>query len=60
MASPTQIGFLDIMLPGMALALSTSLLECQSPLFNDFETFFEKLNAMFRNLDKERTSTTEL
>jgi hypothetical protein len=36
-----------------------SLLECQSPFFNNFEAFVEKLNA-FGESNKEHTSTTSL
>jgi hypothetical protein len=39
----------------MTLVWFAPLLEHQSPLFNDFETFFEKFNAIFFNLDKECT-----
>jgi hypothetical protein len=36
------------------------LLEHYPPLLNDFETCFEKFNAIFGDSYKEHTSTTKL
>ncbi len=36
------------------------LIECRSPLFNDFEAFFDEFNAIFGNLDRECTSINKL
>ncbi len=43
-----------------ALALFAPLLEHQSPLLNNFETFLEKLNATFGDLDKECMSSIKI
>jgi hypothetical protein len=51
--NPTQVGFIGTLLLGMALAWFAPLLEHQSPLFNDFETFLKEFNAIFGNLDKD-------
>jgi hypothetical protein len=44
----------------LALAWFTPLLEHQSPLFNDFETFFENFNAIFRDSGKKCTFNVKL
>jgi hypothetical protein len=51
--NPTQVGLIGILLLGMALAWFAILLEHQSPLFNNFEMFFEKFNATFGYSNKE-------
>jgi hypothetical protein len=43
-----------------ALAWFASLLEHQSPLLNNFETFLEKFNAIFGDLDKECMSSIKI
>jgi hypothetical protein len=56
----TQVGFISTLLSSTTLAWFASLLEHQLPLFNDFETFFEKFSATFGNLDKKRTSNMKI
>jgi hypothetical protein len=49
---PVQVGLIGIFFSGMTLVWFAPLLEHQSPLFNGFETFLEKFNAAFGDLDK--------
>ncbi len=51
--NPIQVGLIGILLSNMALAWFAPLLEHQSPLFNDFEVFFEKFNATFEHSNKK-------
>jgi hypothetical protein len=44
----------------MALVWFAPMLEHQSPLFDYFETFFEKFNATFGDSNKERTSNIKI
>jgi hypothetical protein len=44
----------------MVFAWFAPLWEHQSPLLNNFETFFEEFIATFGNLDKERMSSTKI
>jgi len=48
-----QVGFIGTLLSSMTLAWFAPSLEHQSSMCNDFETFLEKFNATFGNLDKE-------
>jgi hypothetical protein len=50
-----QVGLINTLLSGMALAWFAPLLKHQSPLLNDFEEFFEEFNATFGNFDKKCT-----
>jgi hypothetical protein len=51
----TQVGLIGILLSSMAFAWFAPLLEHKSPLFNDFETLFEKFNVTFGHSNKEHT-----
>jgi hypothetical protein len=53
--SLAQVRFIGILLSSTTIVWFAPLLEHQSPLLNNFETFFEELNATFRDLDKKRT-----
>jgi hypothetical protein len=58
--SPTQVGLVGILLSSMAFFWFAPLFEHQSPLFNNFEAFFEKFNATFGDLDKKHTSNIKI
>jgi hypothetical protein len=53
--SLAQVRFIGILLSSTTIVWFAPLLEHQSPLLNNFETFFEELNATFGDLDKKRT-----
>jgi hypothetical protein len=53
---PAQVGLINTLLLGTTLVWFTFLLEHQSPLLNDFETFLEKFNATFGDSNKKHTS----
>ncbi len=55
-----QVGLVDILLLNTTLVWFAPLLEHQSPLLNDFETFLKKFNVTFRNSDKECTSNIKI
>ncbi len=53
-----QVELIGKLLSSITLMWFVSLLECQSPFFNNFEAFVEKFNATFGESNKEHTSTT--
>jgi hypothetical protein len=52
--------FIGIQLALLKLDLVAPLLEHQSPLLNNFETFFKKFNATFGDLNKEHMSSIKI
>jgi hypothetical protein len=58
--NPIQVGLIDTLLLGTTFACFAPLLEHQSPLFNDFETFFKEFNATFGDLDKKCMSNIKI
>jgi hypothetical protein len=50
----------DSLLSSITLAWLTPLLEHQSPLLNNFESFFEKFGASFSDSNKECITTNKL
>jgi hypothetical protein len=55
-----QVELVGTLLSGTALAWFAPLLEGQSPLLDDFESFVQEFSATFGDTDKERTSATKL
>jgi hypothetical protein len=56
----TQVDFVGTLLSSTTSTWFAPLLERQSPLLNNFETFVEKFCAIFEILNKEWTSTNNL
>ncbi len=56
----TQVKFIGTLLSGTILAWFAPLLEHQSLIVNNFETFLKEFGASFGNLNKKRIVTSKL
>jgi hypothetical protein len=55
-----QVELINTLLLGTTFAWFATLLECQSPLLNGFETFLEEFHATFGDSNKEDTSNIKI